>query len=78
MKEQKLIKVRSLLKEQMVKRFLKMSRNIYPDLVKVFYTNFHIIGDKICSHVKGVVVEITQEVWTTITGLKHAGLRINK
>ena len=23
-------------------------------------------------------MEITQEVWTAITGLKHAGLRINK
>jgi len=62
----------------MLKRFLELFGNIYPNLVRVFYTNFHIIGDKICSHVKGVDMEITQEVWTTITGLKHAGLRIKK
>ena len=53
---------RSLLKEQMLKRFLEMSGNIYPDLVRVFYTNFQIIGDNICSHVKGVDMEITHEV----------------
>ena len=76
--KKKLMEVRSLLKEQMVKKFLEMSRNIYPDLVKVFYTNFQIIGDNICSHVKGVDMEITHEVWTTITGLKYSSLRINK
>jgi len=69
LKEQKLMEVRNLLKEQMLKRFL---------LVRVFYTNFQIIGDKICSHVKGVDMELTKEVWAAITDLKHAGLRINK
>ena len=38
-KEQKLSEVRDLLKEQQVKRFLEMFGNIYPDLVRVFYTN---------------------------------------
>jgi len=28
--------------------------------------------------VKGVDLEIIHEVWTTISGLKYAGLRINK
>jgi len=78
LKEQKLMEVRSLLKEQMLKRFLEMSENIYPDLVRVFYTNFRIIGDNICSHVKEVDMEITHEVWIAITGLKHADLRFNK
>jgi len=50
-----------------------MSGNIYPDLVRVFYTNLQIVGDNLCSHVKGVDLEITHEVWTTITGLKYAG-----
>jgi len=72
------MKVRSLLKEQMLKRFLEMSGNIYPDLVRVFYTNLQIVGDNICSHVKGVDMEITHDVWTTITGLKYTVLRINK
>jgi len=54
--------VRSLLKEQMLKRFLKKSGNIYPDLVKVFYTNLQFNGDIVISQVKGVNIEITNEV----------------
>ena len=38
MKQQKLDSVRSILKEQKLKRFLELTGNIYPDLVKVFYT----------------------------------------
>ena len=72
------MEVKSLLKEQMLKRFLEMFGNIYPDLIRVFYTNFQIISDNICSHVKGVDMDITHEVWTAITGLKHDGLWINK
>jgi len=78
MKQQNLIVVKSLLKEQRLKRFLEMSGNIYPDLVKVFYTNLQFNGDILISHVKGVDIEITNEVWTTITRLKFCGLRINK
>jgi len=55
-----------------------MSRNIYPDLVKLFYTNLQFNGDILISHLKGVDIEITNEVWTAITGLKFSGLRINK
>jgi len=78
MKQQDLTMVRSLLKEQRLKRFLEMSRNIYPDLVKVFYTNLQFNGDILNSHVKGVDIEITNEVWTAITGRKYYGLRINR
>jgi len=78
LKEQKLTEVRDLLKEKLLKRFLQMSGNIYPDLVRVFYTNFQIVGDNLCSHVKEVDLEITHEFWFAITGLKYAGLRINK
>jgi len=38
-KQQNLTVVRCLLKEQRLKRFLELYGNIYPDLVKVFYTN---------------------------------------
>ena len=62
LKEQNLMEVRSFLKEQLLKRFYEMFRNIYPDLVRVFYTNFQIIGDNICSQVEGVDMEITHEV----------------
>jgi len=68
LKEQKLTEVRDLLKEQLLKRFLQMSGNIYANLVRVFYTNIQIVGDNLCSHVKRVDLEITHEVWTAITG----------
>jgi len=41
MKQQKLDTVRIILKEQRLKRFLELTGNIYPNLVKVFYTNLH-------------------------------------
>jgi len=69
LKEQKLSELRSLLKEQMLKRFLEMSGNIYPDLVRLFYTNLQFVGNNLVSHVKGVDMEITHEVGTAITGL---------
>jgi len=62
----------------MLKRFLKMSGNTYPDLIRVFYTNLQFVGNNLVSHVKGLDMEITHEVWTAITGLKYAGLQINK
>jgi len=62
----------------MLKRFLEMSGNIYPDLIRVFYTNLQFVGNNLVSHVKRVDMEVTHEVWTAITGLKYAGLQINK
>jgi len=55
-----------------------MFRNISPDLARVFYTNLKIVGDNLCSHVKGIDIEITHDVWTAITGLKYVRLKINK
>ena len=55
-----------------------MKGNIYPDLVRVFYTNLKFEGNNLVSHVKGVEMEITHEVWTAVAGLKFSGLRINK
>jgi len=78
LREQKSAEVSNLLKEQLLKRFLEMSGNIYPDLVRVFYTNLQFVGNNLVSHVKGVEMEITHDVWTAITGLKYAGHRINK
>jgi len=66
------------LKQQQLKRFLKILGNTYPDLVKVFYTNLHIDRENLCLHVKGVDMEITPDVWIAVTGLKYVGLRINK
>jgi len=55
-----------------------MKGNIYPDLVRVFYTNLKFEGNNPVSHVKGVEMEITHEVWTAVADLKFSGLRINK
>ena len=78
MKQQKLDFVRSILKEQRLKRFLELIGNRYPDLVKVFYINLHFDGDSLVSHVKGVDMVITSELWSVVTGLKSDGLRINR
>ena len=55
-----------------------MKGNIYPDLIRVFYTNLKFEGNNIVSHVKGVDMEITHDVWVAVTGLKYASLRTNK
>ena len=47
-------------------------------MIRVFYTNLKFEGNNIVSHVKGVDMEITHEVWTAIAGLKYSCLRINK
>ena len=78
LKSQKLDNVRRLLKDQLLKRFLDMKGNIYPDLIRVFYTNLKFEGNNLVSHVKGVDVEITHDVWAAVIGLKYAGLRTNK
>jgi len=70
--------VRSLLKEQTLKRFLELTRNIYPDLVKVFCTNLQFNGDSFVSHVKGVDMVIAKDVWTAVIGLKYYAQRINR
>jgi len=64
MKQQKLDSVRSILKEKRLKRFLELTGNIYPDLVKVFYTNLQFNGDSLVSHVKDVDMVITSDVWS--------------
>ena len=78
MKQQKLDSVRSVLKEKKLKRFLEITGNIFLDLVKVFYTNLTFDGDSLVSHVEGVDMDITNEVWSAMTELKSSGLRINR
>jgi len=61
-----------------IEKIFELTGNIYPDLVKVFYTNLQFNGDTLISHVKGVDMVITNDVWVAITGLKFSGVRINK
>ena len=41
---------------------MEITVNIYPNLVKVFYTNLTFDGNSLVSHVKGVDMIITNEV----------------
>ena len=51
---------------------------MYPDLVKVFYTNRQFDGQNICTHLKGVDMLITPKEWFAITGLRHEGQQIER
>ena len=62
LKSQKLDNVRMLLKDQLLKRFLEMKGNIYPYLIRVFYTNLKSEENNLVSHVKGVDMKITHDV----------------
>jgi len=64
--------------EQRLKHFLEPIGNIYPDLVKIFYTNLQFNGDSLVSHVKGVYMVITNDVWAVVAGLKFSRVRINR
>jgi len=59
LKSHKLDNVRRLLKDQSLKKFLEMKGNIYPYLIRFFYTNLKFKGNNLVSHVKGVDMEIT-------------------
>jgi len=61
-----------------LKRFLELTGNIYPDLVKVFCTNLQFSGDALVSRVKGVDMVITNDVWTVVAGLKFSRIIINR
>jgi len=62
LKEQNLDEVREVLKFQKLEKFVRLTGNVYPDLVKVFLTNMWYDEDAIYSQVKGVDVCINDEV----------------
>jgi len=56
LKEEKLYEVREALKFQRLEKFVKLSGNIYPNLVKVFLTNMWYDEDTIYSQVKELIL----------------------
>jgi len=62
LKEENLDKVREALRFQMLEKFVRLSGNVYPDLVKVFLTNMWYNEETIYSQVKGVDICINREV----------------
>jgi len=51
LKEENLTAAKTLLKHQKLKSFLEMTGNVYPDLVKVFYSNLVQDGKNLVSQV---------------------------
>ena len=78
LKSENLVEPKVVLKHQRVKHFLEMTGNVYPDLVKVFYTNLTQDGRKLVSHVKGVKITVTTEVWKNVVGIKYSRLKVSK
>jgi len=62
LKSEKLIETRTALKHQKLKKQLELTGNVYPDLVKVFYTNLTLDGKNIVSYVKGIKIKVTSDV----------------
>ena len=70
--------VRKLLQHQKLQKFLELNGRIYPDLIKVFFTNLSFEGSTLKTQVKGVEIEITPTVWKNVAGLKDEGVKVTK
>ena len=66
------------LKHQKLKSFLEILGKIYPDLVKVFFTNLEFKNDVLLSSIKGVQMEINKRAWKDVVGLKPRGVQVRK
>ena len=66
------------LKHQKLKSFLKLSGKIYPDFVKVFFTNLEFKNDVLLSSIKGVQMGINKRAWKDVVGLKSRGVQVRK
>ena len=78
LKPEKLTETRYALKHKKLKQFLEMTGNVYPDLVKVFYTNLTLHGKNLVSYVKGIKIKISNDVWNSVPGIKYFGLEVGK
>jgi len=63
LEQEKLDNVKRMLKHQKLEKFLNWTGNLYPYLVRVFFTNLSFDDATMYSHVKGVDMAITDEVW---------------
>jgi len=77
-KEEKLDDVREALKFQRLEKFVRMSGNVYLNLVKVFLTNIWNDEDTIYSQVKGMDICINDEVWLAVAGLQNVGILVGR
>ena len=66
------------LKHQRLKSFLELSRKIYPDFVKVFFTNLEFKSDVLLSSIKGVRMKTNKKAWKDVVGLKSRRVQVRK
>jgi len=66
------------LKHQKLKSSLELSGKIYPDFVKVFFTNLEFKNDVLLSRIKGVQMEVNKRAWKDVVGLKPRGVQVRK
>jgi len=78
LKLKNLDEVREVLKFQKLKKFVRLSGNVYPDLVKVFLTNLWYDEDAIYSQVKRVDMCINDKVWLAVAGLRNDGILVGR
>jgi len=78
LRDENLTEAKTLLKHKKLKSFLEMTGNVYPDLLKVFYSNLVQDGKNLVSYVKGVKLKITREIWSNVGGIKYSGLKVSK
>jgi len=78
LKTEKLTETISALKHKKLKQFLEMTGNVYPDLVKIFYTNLTLDGKNLVSYVKGIKMKISTDVWNSVARIKYSGLKVGK
>jgi len=67
-----------MFKFQKLDRFLKLTGNIYPNLVKVFLTNMWYDDENLYSQVKRIDIAINEEVWLSVTGLRNEGATVSR
>jgi len=78
LKKEKLDEVRDMLKFEKLDRFLKLTGNTYPDLVKVFLTNIWYDKENLYSQVKGINIAINEAVSLSVTGLRNDGATVSR
>jgi len=78
LKDEKFDEARDMLKFQKLDKFLKLTGNTYPDLVKVFLTNMWYDEENLYSQVNGIDMAINEEVWLSVTGLRNDGVVVSR
>jgi len=66
------------LKHQRLKIFLELSGKVYPDLVKVFFTNLEFKNNVLLLTNKGICMEINKKAWKDVVRIKARGVKVRK